>query len=198
MAKSTVLEKTLIIFKPDLIQRGLVGTVIEQLENTGLKLLVAKMVKPDVEVIKHHYPGTKEWIEGMGHKTLASFKQTGGDVKEKFGTEDPLELGQNIFDRLLKYWQEGPVIVMVWEGPHAVSLVRKLRGHTIPYLAETGTFHAQFLYDSSAHAADLDRAAKTFIHASGDPKEAMDEIKYWFGTTEFKDYSRDIDKLYLA
>lgn len=197
MKQHTTLEKTLVILKPDLIQRGLVGTIFEKLENTGLKMLAGKMVRPDVEVIKHHYPGTKEWIVGMGEKTLSSFKQTGGDVKEKFGTEDPQELGQHIYDRLLTYWQEGPVFVSVWEGPHAVSLVRKLRGHTIPYLAENGTLHAQYHFDSSALAADMDRAAKTFIHASGDVKEATEEIKYWFGTTEFKGYEREVDALYL-
>lgn len=197
MNKKGAIEQTLVIFKPDLIQRGLVGSVISELENTGLKLMAAKMVKPNVDVIKKHYPGTKEWIEGMGKKTLASFKETGGDVKAQFGTDDPYELGQNIYDRLLKYWQEGPVIVSVWEGPHAVALVRKLRGHTIPFLAGTGTIHARYLYDASDHAANLDRAAKTFIHASGDVAEAKEEIKYWFGTNDFKEYRRDVDKLYL-
>lgn len=195
--KRAAIEQTLIILKPDVIQRGLVGEIFEFFEKTGLKLMAAKMVKPDLEVIKHHYPGTKEWIMGMGNKTLSSFKETGGDVMKEFGTEDPEQLGQHIYDRLLKYWQEGPVIVSVWEGPHAVGLVRKLRGHTIPYLAEVGSLHSQYLFDSSAHAANLDRATKTFIHASGDVEEAKAEIKYWFGTNDFKGYTRDIDKLYL-
>lgn len=194
--KSAV-EKTLIILKPDAVQRGLVGRIIEEFETIGLKMLVAKMVMPDKKVIEGHYPGTREWIEGMGHKTLASYKDAGLDVKEEMGTDDPYELGQFVYKRLIDYWQTGPVIVMVWEGPHAVQIARKVRGHTIPLLAETGTIHAKYLYDSSPHSASRDRSVKTFIHASGEPEEAIAEIKYWFGTTEFKNYKREVDKLYL-
>lgn len=194
--KNTV-EKTLIILKPDLVQRGLVGAIFSEFEQLGLKLLVAKMVMPDKKVIEGHYPGTKEWIEGMGHKTLSSYKDAGLNIKEEMGTDDPADLGKYVYDRLIAYWQTGPVIVSVWEGPHAVQLARKLRGHTIPLLAEVGTIHARYLFDSSPHSASRDRVVKTFIHASGDAKEALDEIKYWFGTTEFKSYKREVDKLYL-
>ena len=123
--KSAV-EKTLLILKPDAVQRGLVGRIIEEFETIGLKMLAAKMVMPDKKVIEGHYPGTKEWIEGMGHKTLASYKDAGLDVKEEMGTDDPYELGQFVYKRLIDYWQTGPVIVMVWEGPHAVQIARKV------------------------------------------------------------------------
>ncbi len=193
------MEKTLLIIKPDAVKRGLIGTIIETFETVGLKLLAAKMVKPDAEVIKNHYPGTPEWIEEMGNKTLASFKQSGADPKKQFGTEDPVKLGQFVYDRLIKYWQEGPIIVMVWEGPDAVAISRKLRGHTIPLLAQTGTLHAQYSFDSSTLSAGLDRVVKTFVHASGSVDEANREIKYWFPETkEFKRYRREVDELYLT
>ena len=131
------MEKTLIIIKPDAVKRGLIGTIIESFETVGLKLLAAKMSKPDLEVIKNHYPGTPEWIKEMGEKTIASFKETGADLKKQFGTEDPNKLGQFVYERLIKYWQEGPIVFMVWEGPNAVAISRKLRGHTIPLLAQT-------------------------------------------------------------
>jgi len=190
-------EKTVIILKPDAIQRGLIGNILETFENAGLKLLAAKMVQPTSEVIKKHYPGTKEWIMEMGEKTRASFEKAQLNVKEKMGTDDSYKLGNFVYERLIKYWQEGPIIVSIWQAPHAVEIARKLRGHTIPTLAVPGTIHAQYSFDSSVLSSALDRVVKTFIHASGSVEEAEREIKYWFPNTELKNYERDIDSLYL-
>jgi len=191
------MERTLLIIKPDAVKRALIGTIIETFENSGLKLLAAKMVRPDAKVIKNHYPGTPEWITEMGNKTLASFKQAGTDVKKMMGTEDPLKLGTFVYDRLIKYWQEGPIVAMVFEGPNAVSVARKLRGHTIPALAEPGTLHATYSYDSSTLSSSLDRVVKTFVHASGSVEEAQREIEYWFKEAKLERYKREVDELYL-
>ena len=191
------MEKTLIIIKPDAVKRALIGKIIETFENVGLKLMAAKMVKPSEDVIKNHYPGTSDWIAEMGEKTLASFKQSGPNVKEKMGTEDPNKLGQFVYERLIKYWREGPLVVMVWQGPDAIAIARKLRGQTIPLLAQTGTLHSDYSFDSSTLSSSLDRVVKTFIHASGNQSESDREIKYWFGEEKFKDYEREIDSLYL-
>ncbi|MBI3366873.1 nucleoside-diphosphate kinase [Candidatus Roizmanbacteria bacterium] len=191
-------EKTLLIIKPDAVKRGLIGVIIETFENVALKLLAAKMLKPEADVIKNHYPGTVEWIKEMGNKTLASFKESGDDVKKKMLTDDPMKLGQFVYDRLIKYWREGPIVVMVWEGPSAIIVARKLRGHTIPLLAQTGTLHAQYSFDSSTLSSSLDRVVKTFIHASGSVNEAEREIKYWFPEIkDFKSYEREIDSQYF-
>lgn len=191
------MEKTLIILKPDAVKRALVGTIIETFENAGLKLLAGKMLRPEADVIKKHYPGTPEWIKEMGGKTLSSFKESGVDVIKKMGTDDPTKLGQFVYDRLIKYWQEGPIIVMVWEGPGAIQIARKLRGHTIPLLAQSGTLLAQYSFDNSTLSSGLDRVVKTFIHASGSKEEAEREIAYWFPKEEFKTYEREVDSLYL-
>ena len=134
----------------------------------------------------------------MGNKTLASFKQAGTDVKKVMGTEDPLKLGTFVYDRLIKYWQEGPIVAMVFEGPNAVAVARKLRGHTIPALAEPGTLHATYSYDSSTVSSSLDRVVKTFVHASGSVEEAEREIAYWFSGMKFESYTREVDALYLS
>ncbi len=192
-----MIERTLIIIKPDALKRGLVGRIIKTFENVGLKLMAAKMLKPSADVIKNHYPGTPEWIREMGEKTLTSFKQLGNNVMETFKTEDPNKLGQFVYVRLIKYWMEGPIIVMVWQGPNAITVARKLRGHTIPALATPGTLHAQFSFDSSPLSASQDRVVKTFVHASGSIEEAEREIKYWFGNQKFKNYEREVDGQYL-
>ena len=114
------------------------------------------------------------------------------------GTEDPLKLGTFVYDRLIKYWQEGPIVAMVFEGPNAVAVARKLRGHTIPALAEPGTLHATYSYDSSTVSSSLDRVVKTFVHASGSVEEAEREIAYWFSGMKFESYTREVDALYLS
>ena len=192
-----MIEKTLIILKPDAVKRGLIGATIDTFEKVGLKLMAAKMLRPDEKVIKNHYPGTPVWIKEMGEKTLASFKQSGTNVQKTFKTEDPEKLGQFVYERLIKYWMEGPIVVMVWAGPNAVIVARKLRGQTIPALADAGTLFSQYSFDSSPLSASLDRVVKTFIHASGSTDEADREIKYWFKDTKFKDYEREVDQLYL-
>jgi nucleoside-diphosphate kinase len=48
-------ERTLIILKPDAIQRGLVGEIIRRLENKGLKMLGLKMMRLDTALLQAHY-----------------------------------------------------------------------------------------------------------------------------------------------
>lgn len=191
------MEKTLIIIKPDAVKRGLIGKIIETFEKVGLKLIAAKMLRPSENVIKNHYPGTPEWIREMGKKTIASFKQSGQDVKKIMKTDDPIQLGTFVYERLIKYWMEGPIVVMIWSGPDAIQIARKLRGHTIPLLSQTGTLHSDFSFDSSTLSSSLDRVVKTFVHASGSVDEAEREIKYWFPKLELKNYEREVDNLYL-
>lgn len=49
------MERTLIIAKPDAVQRGLVGEIISRLERKGLKLIGLKMVRLDTEALQAHY-----------------------------------------------------------------------------------------------------------------------------------------------
>jgi nucleoside-diphosphate kinase len=49
------MEKTLIIAKPDAVQRGLVGEIIRRLEAKGLKLIGMKMASLDETMLRLHY-----------------------------------------------------------------------------------------------------------------------------------------------
>ena len=49
------MEKTLIILKPDAIQRGLVGEIVSRLEQKGLKLIGMKMASLDEAILRVHY-----------------------------------------------------------------------------------------------------------------------------------------------
>ena len=49
------MERTLVLIKPDAVQRGLAGEVIARLERKGLKLVGAKMMRVDEDLARRHY-----------------------------------------------------------------------------------------------------------------------------------------------
>lgn len=49
------MEKTLVLVKPDGVQRGLTGEIIKRLENRGLRLIAAKFILVDEKLAKKHY-----------------------------------------------------------------------------------------------------------------------------------------------
>ena len=49
------MEKTLVIIKPDGVQRGLIGPIITRLERRGLKITAMKMIQMDYDLAKRHY-----------------------------------------------------------------------------------------------------------------------------------------------
>src|SRR5437763_334060 len=131
------MEKTLVLLKPDALERGLVGEIISRFEKADLRLLAAKMVRPDEELANKHYPNDRhEFIKGMGSKTLESYKEAGHDPKSNFGTEDAHEIGLQLQKWLVDFLVSGPVIALVLEGPNAIAGVRKIAGHTIPVKAD--------------------------------------------------------------
>ena len=115
-------ERTLIIVKPDGIQRSLIGEIISRYENVGLKLMAMKMMVPTAELIEKHYTLDPDWRRVTGEKTIKGYKDKGLVPP----TEDPLEVTRILLGRLVTYMTSGPVISMVWEGAHAVAIVRKL------------------------------------------------------------------------
>lgn len=179
------MEKTLVILKPDAVQRGLVGEIITRFEKSGLKFLAAKMVRPDEQLASKHYPThRREWVEGMGHKSLDSYKEAGQDPKETFGTDDPHEVGLQLQKWLIDFLVSGPVIALVLEGQDAVKKVRDITGHTIPVKADKGTIRGDYSDDSALKANAEKRPLHNLIHASGDKEEAEFEINLWFNPDE--------------
>jgi len=72
-------EKTLVIIKPDGVQRSLIGEIIKRYERTGLKLISLKMIIPTEEqATKHYYDvGGDEWIKEVGRKAAAAYEKKG-------------------------------------------------------------------------------------------------------------------------
>jgi nucleoside-diphosphate kinase len=67
------MERTLIIAKPDAVQRGLVGEIIKRLENKGLKLIGMKMSSLDEAILQTHYA---EHVEKSFYAGLEKFMKS--------------------------------------------------------------------------------------------------------------------------
>lgn len=165
------MEKTLILMKPDAMQRGIVGEIITRFERVGLKIVGAKMLAPGAEHFHDHY-------EGIGKlKTRA---------------------GDDIFNMTLAMMQEGPVLAMVLEGIEAIELVRKMVGPTEPKSAQPGTIRGDYSHMSYGHADKHKVGIANLIHASADATEAEQEISHWFSDNELYVYETVHEKFTQA
>ncbi len=185
------MEKTLIVVKPDGVVRGLTGEILARFERAGLKIIAAKMVLVTKELAEKHYPANRAQLwEGIGKKTLDHYKELEADTKKLLGTDDPKKIGEMARVWLLEYITSGPVFAAVLQGPHAVELVRKMAGHTLPLKSAPGTIRGDYSFDSSYLANTVKRAIKNLIHASGTLEEAKYEIPLWFSSSETVSYKR--------
>lgn len=183
------MEKTLVVLKPDAVERGIVGDIITRFEKVGLKIVATKMLRPTKELADKHYPKDREeFITGMGNKTLDNYKELGKDPKKEFGEDDPHKIGLMVQKWLVEFITAGPVIALVIEGPHAIKLVRKICGFTLPSTAAPGTIRGDYSFDSSSLANAEKRPIKNLVHASGEQEEAEYEIALWFEDDEIHEY----------
>jgi len=176
-------ERTFVIVKPDGIQRSLVGEILSRFERTGLKLVALKMTVLDKDRIWKHYDKDDEWFLKKGTK-IAADRQAAGLSAEK----EPIEYGKDIIRALEKYMTSGPVVIMVWEGAHAVDVVTKLVGETAPRTADVGTIRGDLTIDSYEMASVDDRAVRNLIHCSDTPENAEKEIAMWLAPEELTQY----------
>ncbi len=183
-------EKTLALVKPDGVKRGLIGEVIRRIERRGLKVIALKMTQVDRAHLENHFPKAEEWVERLGQKTLKTYTEYGIDPVAAQGTGDPKELGKMVKESLFEYMQSGPIVAMVIQGIHAIDMVRKLAGHTLPVFAEMGTVRGDYSVDSPAVANVEGRAIHNIMHASETVEEANNEISLWFEDKEINEYKR--------
>lgn len=177
-------ERTLVMVKPDGVQRSLIGEIIKRYESIGLKLVATKMIVPTPEHIETHYTLDPEWRRVTGEKTIAAYKKRGKEAP----SDDPLEITRVILDNLKIYMSSGPVVAMVWQGAHSVEIVRKVTGGTEPLTSDVGSIRGDYVLDSY-QMSDIDgRAVRNLVHASGSAEEAEMEIKHWFDDDELVEY----------
>jgi nucleoside-diphosphate kinase len=155
------MEKTLIIFKPDAVARGIVGEITTRFEKAGFKIVGVKMLEPNRDHYFEHY-------EGIG--TLKTRK------------------GEEIFEGQLATMQQGPVIAMVLEGIEAITTVRKMVGGTEPKSAAPGTIRGDYAHVNYGQAAASGKGVSNILHASATNDEADKEIAHWFKPDELQSY----------
>lgn len=190
-------ETTFLMVKPDGVLRGLTGEIIKRIERTGLKIVALKLFKPPVEQIDNHYPKDEAWITRLGQKSLTTYEKFGLDAKKELGSDQAEEIGPMVRKWLLDYMTMGPVVVMAIRGVHAVDMVRKLSGPTMPIDADMGTIRGDFSIDSAALANTEKRGVFNLVHASETQDEAQHEIAHWFGEqAELCDYNRADDMMF--
>ena len=160
--KASHIQKTLIVFKPDAVQRGIVGEILTRFERVGLKIVAMKMAEPSRD---HYY---------------AHYEEFGKMVTRR---------GEKAFNVTLDFMMDGPVIAVVLEGVEAVPLVRKIVGPTEPMSADMGTIRGDFSHMSFGYADAAKCGVPNLIHASGDPEEAKQEIAHWFKPEEIVSYT---------
>lgn len=180
-----MIERTLVLIKPEAVCRGISGRIIQTFEDAGLKIVAIKAVKPAKEIVEKHYTLDKEWYEGVWEKTKKSYDKQGLELKET-----PLELGTKIRGWLIDGIKEKPVIAMVLEGNDAISAVRKFAGATAPSLADPSTIRGMFSTDSYSIADSEHRIVRSIIHASDGIQTAEREIAAWFEKDEIIAYRR--------
>jgi len=176
-------ELTLVILKPDAVQRGLVGETIKRIENTGLKLIALKIVNATEDQLWAHYNKDDEWFLKKGTRTIEERKAMGMPIEK-----EALEYGKDIIRALVNFMSCGPVVPMIWEGNQAVGIVKKIVGSTEPLSSDSGTIRGDYTLDSYELASLDSRAVRNLIHCSDPVTDAVREIPIWFNENEILKY----------
>jgi nucleoside-diphosphate kinase len=183
-------EKTFVLIKPDGVRKGLIGEIIKRLEQRDLKVVALEMFEPSRTEMDKHYPKDEKWLSRIGEKTTSTYTKYGYDISKDFGTTELLAIGKEVRRWLIDFMTSAPMVKLVVEGVHAVDMVRKIVGPTMPYLAEMGTIRGDYSADSAISANMERRAVFNLVHASETPEEAKHEIEHWFGKKAIFKYKR--------
>jgi nucleoside-diphosphate kinase len=176
-------ERSLVIIKPDGVQRSLIGEIIKRFERTGLKFVAMKLTVPTEEQCWTHYHKEDDWFLSKGNRITEDRKNQGLSIDK-----EPMEYGKDIIRANVDFFTSGPVLAMVIEGNAAVAIVKKLVGGTEPTTSDVGTIRGDLTVDSYALSSIDNRAVRNLIHCSDSPEEALRETAIWFGENEIIDY----------
>lgn len=95
--------------------------------------------------------------------------------------------GKPFFQELVAHVTSGPVLVMIWEGPNAVAIVRNLVGATNPASAAPGSIRGDFALTVTPNA----------IHAADSAENARRELSIFFSSEEILQYSKPTEREFL-
>ena len=108
-------ERTFVIIKPDGIQRGLMGEILQRFERTGLKVIGMKFVVPTADQCWTHYNKDEAWFKEKGERIVKGREEAGMPIEK-----EAIEYGKDIIQQLVDFMTSGPVLTMTIEGNRAV------------------------------------------------------------------------------
>ena len=92
-------EFSVVLIKPDGVERSLTGEIISRLERVGLKMSACKLVIVDETVADKHYGYNDQWFQNVGEKLIEFYKEHGIDPNEEIGTMEPKEVDKMVQER---------------------------------------------------------------------------------------------------
>ncbi len=186
-------ERTLVLIKPDVLQRQLVGEILTRFERKGIKMTAIKMLNATKEQVGEHYINEESYLIETGEKAKKGAIARGEDVSNW----NSLEQGKKIRQRNINYLTCGPIVAMVFEGFGVISQVRKILGSASPADGDIGTIRDDYSVDTYALADFLDRSTMTMLHASDSVENAERELKIWFKESEIcNNYETGVEKIF--
>ena len=149
------IERTLVLLKPDALDRGVAGEIISRFERVGAKIVGLKLLVSKEDTAKLHYTD---------------------DITRR--------RGEKVRKQMIAMLVSGPILAMALEGVEIVEVVRKMVGSTEPKIAPPGTIRGDYAHVSFNYANSKDIGVFNLIHASASVEEAIPEIKVWFKPEE--------------
>jgi len=181
-------KRTVILVKPDGVERGLVGELIGRFEKVGFKIIAMKMAWVNKGHVAKHYMDEKKYLTNIGERTLEDYKKFGFDPNETLGTKSAYKIGQKVRHWNMEALSRGPLVAILFEGVNAIEIARKMVGHTNTSEAVPGSIRGDYSADTPVLATLQNRPIKTIVHASGNEEEAEFERKLWFKEDEIFSY----------
>lgn len=187
-------ERTLILIKPDVLQRQIFGEILSRFERKGFKIVAMRMLNATKEQVGEHYIDNDGYSIETGEKAKKGAISRGQDVSDW----NSLEWGRTIRNRNIAYLTAGPIVAMVLEGNGVITGVRKILGSTSPADGDVGTIRDDYSFDNYALADVVSRATRTMLHASDSVDSAEREIKIWFKKEEIcNNYETVAEKIFF-
>jgi nucleoside-diphosphate kinase len=180
-----MIEQTLVLLKPDAVQRALVGEILSRFERTGFKIIGLKMCYASKDTAGRHYADDQAWLTSVGEKAKKAAESKGVKL-----SEDPKAIGQRIRQQLIDFITMSPTVAICLEGHDVIGKVRTIVGDTAPNKASPGTIRGDYAFDSYGLADVSGRPIQNLIHASDSIDSSKREIDIWFGKNELHPYQR--------
>src|SRR5688500_1710160 len=150
-----MIQRSLVLLKPDALDRGIVGEIITRFERVGASIVGMKLLVSEKDTAMKHY-------------TDDLAKRRGDKVREL----------------MVSMLTSGPIVAIALEGIEIVEVVRKMIGATEPKTAAPGTIRGDYAHVSFKYADEQGIGVFNLIHASGSPEEAEVELSVWFKPEE--------------